>query len=88
MPFALTRRTLVSAFPTSAALSLGPAFAQSTTPGAPAPAASTARVAFYHAPFPATGYVVKSGTGYEYVPVPVVFCDLTFRRGEDRNHAC
>ena len=32
-------------------------------------AAERARVAFYHAPFPATGYVAKSGTGYEYVPV-------------------
>ncbi|MBX9911864.1 MAG: MBL fold metallo-hydrolase [Beijerinckiaceae bacterium] len=27
------------------------------------------QVAFYHAPFPATGYVSKSGTGFEFVPV-------------------
>jgi hypothetical protein len=32
-------------------------------------AAERARVAFYHAPFPATGYIAKSGTGYEFVPV-------------------
>ena len=27
------------------------------------------QVAFYHAPFPATGYIAKSGNGYELVPV-------------------
>lgn len=27
------------------------------------------QVAFYHAPFPATGYIAKSGTGFEMVPV-------------------
>lgn len=27
------------------------------------------QVAFYHAPFPATGYIAKSGNGYEMVPV-------------------
>ncbi|HEX8666200.1 MAG TPA: MBL fold metallo-hydrolase [Beijerinckiaceae bacterium] len=35
-------------------------------------AAERSRVAFYHAPFPATGYIAKSGTGgaaYEFVPV-------------------
>jgi glyoxylase-like metal-dependent hydrolase (beta-lactamase superfamily II) len=32
-------------------------------------AAERARVAFYHAPFPATGFVAKSGSGYEFVPV-------------------
>jgi glyoxylase-like metal-dependent hydrolase (beta-lactamase superfamily II) len=26
------------------------------------------RVSFYHAPFPATGYIVKTGTGYEFLP--------------------
>jgi glyoxylase-like metal-dependent hydrolase (beta-lactamase superfamily II) len=26
------------------------------------------RVSFYHAPFPATGYIVKSGEGYEFLP--------------------
>jgi glyoxylase-like metal-dependent hydrolase (beta-lactamase superfamily II) len=31
-------------------------------------AAERARVAFYHAPFPATGYIAKSGGGYEFVP--------------------
>jgi glyoxylase-like metal-dependent hydrolase (beta-lactamase superfamily II) len=31
-------------------------------------AAERVRVAFYHAPFPATGFVAKSGTGYEFVP--------------------
>jgi glyoxylase-like metal-dependent hydrolase (beta-lactamase superfamily II) len=31
-------------------------------------ASEKARVAFYHAPFPATGYIAKSGSGYEYVP--------------------
>ncbi len=28
-----------------------------------------AQTAFYHAPFPATGYIAKSGNGYEMVPV-------------------
>jgi hypothetical protein len=32
-------------------------------------AAEWTRVAFYHAPFPATGYIARSGTGYEFVPV-------------------
>ena len=32
-------------------------------------AAERARVAFYHAPFPATGYIAKHGNGYEFVPV-------------------
>ncbi|HEX8164256.1 MAG TPA: MBL fold metallo-hydrolase [Beijerinckiaceae bacterium] len=32
-------------------------------------AAEKARVSFYHAPFPATGYIAKSGSGYEFVPV-------------------
>ena len=32
-------------------------------------AAEKARVAFYHAPFPATGYIAKTGDGREYVPV-------------------
>jgi glyoxylase-like metal-dependent hydrolase (beta-lactamase superfamily II) len=32
-------------------------------------AAERARVAFYHAPFPANGYIARSGTGYEFVPV-------------------
>lgn len=27
------------------------------------------QVAFYHAPFPATGYISKDGTGYRFVPV-------------------
>lgn len=27
------------------------------------------QVAFYHAPFPATGYVAKAGNGFEFVPV-------------------
>jgi glyoxylase-like metal-dependent hydrolase (beta-lactamase superfamily II) len=31
-------------------------------------ASEKARVAFYHAPFPANGYIAKSGAGYEYVP--------------------
>ena len=31
-------------------------------------AADRLRLSFYHAPFPATGYVIKSGGGYEYVP--------------------
>ena len=31
-------------------------------------AADKMRLSFFHAPFPATGYVVKSGTGYEYLP--------------------
>jgi glyoxylase-like metal-dependent hydrolase (beta-lactamase superfamily II) len=32
-------------------------------------AAERTRVAFYHAPFPANGYITKSGSGYELVPV-------------------
>ena len=32
-------------------------------------AAERARVAFYHAPFPATGYITKAGNGYDFVPV-------------------
>jgi glyoxylase-like metal-dependent hydrolase (beta-lactamase superfamily II) len=32
-------------------------------------AAGRTRVAFYHAPFPATGFIARSGTGYEFVPV-------------------
>lgn len=32
-------------------------------------AAEKTRVAFYHAPFPATGHIVKEGPGYEFVPV-------------------
>jgi glyoxylase-like metal-dependent hydrolase (beta-lactamase superfamily II) len=32
-------------------------------------AADRVQVAFYHAPFPATGHVAKSGDGYELVPV-------------------
>jgi glyoxylase-like metal-dependent hydrolase (beta-lactamase superfamily II) len=31
-------------------------------------AADRLRLAFFHAPFPASGYVVKSGSGYEYLP--------------------
>jgi glyoxylase-like metal-dependent hydrolase (beta-lactamase superfamily II) len=31
-------------------------------------ASEKARVAFYHAPFPANGHILKSGSGYEYVP--------------------
>lgn len=31
-------------------------------------AAEKLRVFFYHAPFPATGYVVKSNAGYEFLP--------------------
>lgn len=27
------------------------------------------QVAFYHAPFPATGHIAKSGNGFEMVPV-------------------
>jgi glyoxylase-like metal-dependent hydrolase (beta-lactamase superfamily II) len=27
------------------------------------------QVAFYHAPFPATGYIAKSGSAFEFVPV-------------------
>jgi glyoxylase-like metal-dependent hydrolase (beta-lactamase superfamily II) len=30
--------------------------------------ADKTRLAFYHAPFPATGYVVKDGAGYEFLP--------------------
>ena len=32
-------------------------------------AADRMQVAGYHFPFPATGYIVKTGTGYEVVPV-------------------
>lgn len=32
-------------------------------------AADKLQVAFYHAPFPATGHVAKAGSGYEFVPV-------------------
>lgn len=31
-------------------------------------AAEKLRVSFYHAPFPATGYIVKNGGGYEFLP--------------------
>jgi glyoxylase-like metal-dependent hydrolase (beta-lactamase superfamily II) len=31
-------------------------------------AADKLRLFFFHAPFPATGYVVKNGAGYEYMP--------------------
>ncbi len=31
-------------------------------------AADHLRLSFFHAPFPATGYVIKSGSGYDYVP--------------------
>ena len=31
-------------------------------------AADKLRLSFFHAPFPATGYVVKSGAGYEFLP--------------------
>ena len=31
-------------------------------------AADHLRLSFFHAPFPATGYVIKGGTGYDYVP--------------------
>jgi glyoxylase-like metal-dependent hydrolase (beta-lactamase superfamily II) len=31
-------------------------------------AAEKMRVSFYHAPFPATGYIVKTATGYEFLP--------------------
>lgn len=27
------------------------------------------QVAFYHAPFPATGHIAKDGNGYELVPI-------------------
>lgn len=32
-------------------------------------AAERAQVSFYHAPFPATGYVAKDGSGFRFVPV-------------------
>jgi glyoxylase-like metal-dependent hydrolase (beta-lactamase superfamily II) len=32
-------------------------------------AAERTRVAFYHAPFPANGFIAKQGNGYDYVPV-------------------
>jgi glyoxylase-like metal-dependent hydrolase (beta-lactamase superfamily II) len=31
-------------------------------------ASENLRLSFYHAPFPATGYVVKDGSGYEFMP--------------------
>ena len=31
-------------------------------------AAEKMRVSFYHAPFPATGFIAKNGTGYEFLP--------------------
>ena len=31
-------------------------------------AAEKLRVSFYHAPFPSTGYIVKNGAGYEFLP--------------------
>ena len=31
-------------------------------------AAEKLRVSFYHAPFPATGYIAKNATGYEFLP--------------------
>ena len=31
-------------------------------------AGERAQVAFYHAPFPATGYIARAGSGYEFVP--------------------
>jgi glyoxylase-like metal-dependent hydrolase (beta-lactamase superfamily II) len=31
-------------------------------------AAEKMRVSFFHAPFPATGFIVKTGTGYEFLP--------------------
>lgn len=33
-------------------------------------AAEHLRLHFYHAPFPATAYVVKNGDAYEYLPAP------------------
>jgi hypothetical protein len=32
-------------------------------------AAERAQVAFYHAPFPATGHIAKDGAQYRFVPV-------------------
>ncbi|MDB5590513.1 MBL fold metallo-hydrolase [Enterovirga sp.] len=32
-------------------------------------ASERAQVSFYHAPFPATGYIAKEGAGYRFVPV-------------------
>jgi glyoxylase-like metal-dependent hydrolase (beta-lactamase superfamily II) len=32
-------------------------------------AAERAQVAFYHAPFPATGHIAKDGNGFRYIPV-------------------
>jgi hypothetical protein len=32
-------------------------------------AAEKTQVAFYHAPFPATGYIAKEGSGFRFVPV-------------------
>jgi glyoxylase-like metal-dependent hydrolase (beta-lactamase superfamily II) len=32
-------------------------------------ATERAQVAFYHAPFPATGYIAKDGNGFQFVPV-------------------
>lgn len=33
-------------------------------------ASERAQVAFYHAPFPATGHIAKDGNGFRFVPVP------------------
>jgi hypothetical protein len=32
-------------------------------------AAERAQVAFYHAPFPATGHIAKDGNGFRFVPI-------------------
>ena len=32
-------------------------------------ASERAQVAFYHAPFPATGHIAKDGNGFRFVPV-------------------
>jgi hypothetical protein len=32
-------------------------------------AAERAQVAFYHAPFPATGHIARDGNGFRFVPV-------------------
>jgi hypothetical protein len=32
-------------------------------------AAERAQVTFYHAPFPATGHILKDGSGFRFVPV-------------------
>jgi glyoxylase-like metal-dependent hydrolase (beta-lactamase superfamily II) len=28
------------------------------------------QVAFYHAPFPATGHIIQAGSGYRFLPIP------------------